>query len=76
MAKYKVGDRVEVIKLVSFDEEYGILVGDIGKVIIAEYGASGSSYIECYNPKWDNPNLNGRREMLDSQIRKVGASWI
>lgn len=75
MGQYKVGDKVEVIKLVSFDDEYGILVGDVCKVVIANYRA-GECYIECHNPKWTHPNVNGRREMLERQIQKVGESWI
>lgn len=75
MANYKVGDKVEVIRLVSFDEEYGILVGDVCKITIANYSGD-YSYIECQNPKWTHPNVKGSREMLESQIRKVGESWI
>lgn len=75
MVRYKVGDRVEVIKLVSYDEDYGILVGDICKVTIANY-RNDVCYIECHNPKWTHPNVKGHREMMEGQIRKVGASWI
>lgn len=72
MGQYKVGDKVEVTRLVSLDEELGILVGDIGKVVIAEYFGRGDCYIECHNPKWNHPHIKGYREMKESQIRKVG----
>lgn len=73
MERYKVGDKVEVTRLIACDEEYGVRVGDIGKVVIAEYNSEGDGYyIECYNPKWTHQNLKGYREMMQTQIRKVG----
>lgn len=62
--KLQVGDRVEVIEVLSSDEESNIKVGDVAK--ISEL--VGSTWFICNNPNWDD----GHMPMRDYQLKKVG----
>lgn len=70
MIWYSLGDVVEITELVSLDKELGIKVGDVGKVVNI-INHPDSQYIQCYNPKWDHVKLNGLRQVVTRQIRKV-----
>ncbi|AIW02856.1 hypothetical protein [Acinetobacter phage P577] len=70
MGYYKVGDVVEITKLIALDEELGIKVGDIAKVQRVKDYDDGDQYIICYNPKW-NRLIDGLRRMVPRQLKKV-----
>lgn len=70
MGYYKVGDVVEITKLIALDEELGIKVGDIAKVQRVKDYDDGDQHMICYNPKWDR--LTDRlRRMVPRQLKKV-----
>lgn len=65
----KVGDKVVIKYLAGLDEENGVKVGDVAKVVAA------TKYDEdywCFNPRWrrSNEEHEGNYMRLD-QLRKV-----
>lgn len=69
MAKYKVGDKVVVVRLTYGDFERGIRVGHIAKVIDVR-DLDSAAY--CHNPKWDYRGLQRKsRTMLNDQVEKL-----
>lgn len=60
----KVGDKVEVIKVLAADEAANIKVGDVAKVTVVK----GPYWIQCENPEWED----GYMPMRECQIKKVG----
>ena len=68
MQYYKLGDVVEIVRLVHRDGRYGIRVGDIAKVVQVRNFEGGVQMVGCFNPKW---SYGGIREMTRLQIRKV-----
>ncbi|MGQ1358432.1 hypothetical protein ACT414_18710 (plasmid) [Acinetobacter baumannii] len=61
---FKVGDKVEVIAVLSADEKANIKVGDVAKVTVVK----GPWWIQCENPEWED----GYMPMRNYQIKKVG----
>lgn len=68
---YKVGDKVEVVKLEGKDGVLNIKVGDVAKVTLVENFSNGGQYIECRNPEWSYEGINNDRNMLSHQLKKV-----
>lgn len=60
----KVGDKVEIIEVLSADEDNGIKVGDVAK--ISEL--VGSKWFNCNNPNW---LYGGSMPMRDYQLKKL-----
>lgn len=71
MQYYQLGDVVAVECLVAHDGKLGIKIGDVAKVIAVRNYADGAQMVDCYNPKWDHEKLNGVRQMVRSQLKKV-----
>lgn len=66
----KVGDKVVIKYLAGLDEENGVRVGDVAKVVAA------TKYDEgywCFNPRWrrSNEEIGGNYMRLD-QLQKIG----
>lgn len=58
----KVGDKVTITHLVGIDQENGVQVGDVAKVVAAD------KYAEdywCFNPRW----RIGGKEILGNYMR-------
>ena len=62
--KYMVGDKVEIVEVLSADEEYLIKVGDVAKIT----EVINSEWFHCVNPNWKS----GCMHMRDYQLKKVG----
>lgn len=62
---YNVGDRVEIVAVLSADKEKNIKVGNIAKIT----QVCGSRWFLCKNPEWDGC---GMMHMKDYQLKKLG----
>lgn len=61
--KYMVGDKVEILEVLSTDEEYGIKIGDVAKITeVMNY-----KWFQCANPNWKS----GCMHMRDYQLKKL-----
>ena len=60
----KVGDKVEVIEVLSADRKNNIKISDVAKII----QVCGSEWFLCKNPEWDGC---GMMHMKDYQLKKL-----
>lgn len=64
MSYFEVGDRVEILEVLSADEEFNIKVGDVAKIT----EVINPKWFHCVNPNWKSGCMN----MRDYQLKKVG----
>lgn len=62
--KFQVGDKVEIVAVLSADRENNIKISDVAKII----RVCGSRWFLCKNPEWDG---GGNMLMLDYQLKKL-----
>lgn len=60
----KVGDKVEIVEVLSADRENNIKISDVAKII----RVCGSWWFLCKNPEWGG---GGNMPMKDRQLKKL-----